>query len=123
MSNQRYKCKYAVRSKVKLLPDIKDILSKNEKRAALFRNTVFGLWLDIRSCDNDSQLMHYVLQHQVKVSEISSDAPPIKFKIGDDLLEFGRKEFCLITGFRFGEVRISKTKSHTFRDRVFPEKK
>ncbi|PWA64404.1 phospholipase-like protein [Artemisia annua] len=118
-----YKCKIAVRSTVQLLADIKEILSKNEKRERMFRKTVFGPWLDIRFCDNDSRLMHYVLQHQVKVSNISFDSPPLQFKFGDDLLEFGRKEFCLITGFRFGQVVVSENNPNAFRDRVFPEKR
>jgi hypothetical protein len=117
-----YRCKIVVRSTVKLLGEVKEILSKDKKRERLFRNTVFGPWLDIRFFDNDCPLMHFVLQHQVKVSNISSDSPPLQFKIGDDLLEFGRKEFCLITGFRFGKV-CKKKKTNAFRDRVFPEKK
>ena len=123
MPIQLYRCNIVVRSTLKLLTEIKDILSKHKKRERLFRNTVFGPWLDIRFCDNDCPLMHFVLQHQVKVSNISSDSPPLQFKIGDDLLEFGRKEFCLITGFRFGKVCKNENKANAFRDRVFPEKK
>ena len=125
MSIPLYKCKIAVRSKVKHLQDIKRILSQNEQRERLFRNTVFGPWLDIPYSDNDSQLMHFVLQHQIKVSKISSQSPPLKFKIGENSLEFGRKEFCLITGFRLGKVciRLDDDCSNAFRDRVFPKKK
>ncbi|PWA39700.1 phospholipase-like protein [Artemisia annua] len=89
----------------------------------MFRKTVFGPWLDIRFCDNDSLLMYYVLQHQVKVSNISFDSPPLQFKFGDDLLEFGRKEFCLITGFRFCQVVVSEKNPNAFRYRVFSEKR
>ena len=117
-----YKCKIAVRSTVKLLTEIKEILSKNEDRERLFRKTVFGPWLDISFWGNDSHLMHYVLQHQVKVSNIPFDSPPLQFKIGNELLEFGRKEFCLITGFRFGQVILTENRANAFRDRVFPEK-
>ena len=41
------------------------------------------------------------------------------------MLEFGRKEFCLITGFRFGQVVLSEDNENgfQFRDRVFPQKK
>ena len=125
MAIKLYKCKIAVRSPVGLLGNIKDILSKNKRREMLFRKTVFGPWLDIPFSTNDSSLMHYVLQHQVKVSNISSDSPPLQFQIGGHLLEFGRKEFCLITGFRFGQVVVREDNENRFkfRDRVFPEKK
>ncbi|PWA56703.1 phospholipase-like protein [Artemisia annua] len=49
---------------------------------------------------------------------------PIIYHIGDHYLQFGQKEFCLITGFRFGKVVTPKgRKDSPFSDRVFPEKK
>ncbi|GKA27862.1 phospholipase-like protein [Tanacetum coccineum] len=59
-----YDVKISVRSSVKLLPEIKGLLSVKRNHERLFRDTVFGLWLDIQSHDNDSHMMHYVLQHQ-----------------------------------------------------------
>ncbi|GKA43595.1 hypothetical protein Tco_0736319 [Tanacetum coccineum] len=102
-SNQLYDVKICVRSTVKLLEEIKLLLERNPTLERLFRRTVFGRWLDIPSHDNDNHLMHYVLHHQVFVSKIHSDCPPMIFHIGDHWLQFGRKEFCLITGFRFGK--------------------
>ncbi|GKD60110.1 hypothetical protein Tco_1297619, partial [Tanacetum coccineum] len=121
-SNDLYDVKICVRSSVKLLEEIKDRLERNPNRERLFRKTVFGPWLDILSHDNDNHLMHYVLQHQVYVSKIPSDCPPLIFHIGDHWLQFGRKEFCLITGFRFGTVSEKHKKSSPFCERVFPEK-
>ncbi|GJX33007.1 phospholipase-like protein [Tanacetum coccineum] len=66
-----YDVKISVRSSVKLLPEIKGLLSGKPNHERLFRDTVFGLWLDIQSHDNDSHMMHYVLQHQVKKFEKS----------------------------------------------------
>ncbi|GKC39026.1 hypothetical protein Tco_1051410 [Tanacetum coccineum] len=86
-------------SSVKLLEEIKLLLERNPNRERLFRRTVFERWLDILSHDNDNHLMHYVLLHQVHVSKIPSDCPSMIFHIGDHWLQFGRKEFCLITGF------------------------
>ncbi|GJT66883.1 hypothetical protein Tco_1018363 [Tanacetum coccineum] len=54
----------SVRSSVKLLPEIKGLLSMKPNRENLFRDTVFGPWLDIQSHENDSHIMHYVFQHQ-----------------------------------------------------------
>ncbi|PWA50646.1 phospholipase-like protein [Artemisia annua] len=77
---------------------MKGKLESKPNRESLFRSTVFGPWLDVPYTSNDSLLMHYVLQHQ--------------------------KEFCLITGFRFGNVVTPKArKDSPFTDRVFPEKK
>ncbi|GJW95259.1 hypothetical protein Tco_0174931 [Tanacetum coccineum] len=101
-SNQLYDVKIFVRSTVKLLKEIKLLLERNPTRERLFRRTVFGRWLDILSHDSDNHLMHYVLHHQVFVSKIPFDCPLMIFHIGDHWLQFRRKEFCLITGFRFG---------------------
>nr|GEU89157.1 phospholipase-like protein [Tanacetum cinerariifolium] len=48
-----------VRSSVKLLPEIKGLLSVKPNRERLYMDTVFGPWLDITSHDNDSHMMHY----------------------------------------------------------------
>ncbi|GJR63740.1 phospholipase-like protein [Tanacetum coccineum] len=121
-SNDLYDVKICVRSSVKLLEEIKDLLERNPNRERLFRRTVFGPWLDILSHDNDNHLMHYVLQHQIYVSKISSDWPSLIFYISDHWLQFGRKEFCLITGFRFGIMSEKHKKSSPFCERLFPEK-
>ncbi|GJX17419.1 hypothetical protein Tco_0218251 [Tanacetum coccineum] len=59
-----YDVKISVRSSVKLLPEIEGLLSMKPNRERLFKNTVFGPWLDIQSHENDSHMMHYVFQHQ-----------------------------------------------------------
>ncbi|GJR16483.1 hypothetical protein Tco_0799135 [Tanacetum coccineum] len=68
--NDLYDVKIIVRSSVKLLKEIKDLLKKNPTRHRLFRRTVFGPWLDILSHDNDNHLMHYVLHYQRLFPEI-----------------------------------------------------
>ncbi|GKD05000.1 phospholipase-like protein, partial [Tanacetum coccineum] len=118
-----YDVKISVRSSVKLLPEIKGLLSMKPNRENLFRDTVFGSWLDIQSHKNDSHMMHYVFQHQVSVPNLRPDCPPIIFHIGDHWLEFGRKEFCLITGFRFAHFSEKHGAMSTFFDRYFSENK
>ncbi|GJT64930.1 phospholipase-like protein [Tanacetum coccineum] len=120
--NDLYDVKIIVRSSVKLLKEIIDLLKKNPNRQRLFRRTVFGPWLDILSHDNDNHLMHYVLHHQVSVSKVTSACPPLIFNIGDHCLRFGRKEFCLMSGFRFGKVSEKYSKLSPFCQRLFPEK-
>ncbi|GJZ14367.1 phospholipase-like protein [Tanacetum coccineum] len=116
-----YDVKVVVRSALKLLPEIKRLLSSNPNRLNLFRRTVFGPWLDLPSHYNDNHLMHYVLQHQVHVSEITFECPPIIFRIGDHMLHFGRKEFCLHTGFRLGVVSLKHDNLSCFCTRIFPD--
>ncbi|GKD52802.1 phospholipase-like protein, partial [Tanacetum coccineum] len=57
----------------------------------------------------------------VHVSEITSECPPIIFRIGDHMLHFGRKEFCLLTGFRLGVVSLKHENLSCFCTRVFPD--
>nr|GEY22580.1 ulp1 protease family, C-terminal catalytic domain-containing protein [Tanacetum cinerariifolium] len=86
-----------------------------------FRSTVFGLWLDIRTQEHDNHLINYFLQHQRYVKDPSTDIPYI-FDIGQHTLEFGRREFCLVTGFYFGKGcldNLSKGR-YGFGDCVFP---
>ncbi|GKA84275.1 phospholipase-like protein [Tanacetum coccineum] len=90
---------FYVKSSVKLLPEIKLLLQTNPTCERIFRRTIFGPWLDIPSHENDTHLMHYVLQHQ-----------------------FGQKEFCIITGFRFGILSEKHKKLSPFCQCVFPEK-
>ncbi|GJT41647.1 phospholipase-like protein [Tanacetum coccineum] len=118
-----YDAKISVRSSVKLLPEFKGLLSMKPNRERLFRDTVFGPWLDIQSHENDSHMMHYVLEHQVLVSNFRSDLPPIIFHIGDHWLEFGQKQFCLITGFRFGNISEKHSTMSPFFNRHFSENK
>ncbi|GJZ38986.1 hypothetical protein Tco_0585549 [Tanacetum coccineum] len=66
MSNL-YDVKISVRSSVKLLPKIKGLLSMKPNRERLFSDTIFGPWLDIQSHKNDSHMMHYVFQHQLRI--------------------------------------------------------
>ncbi|GJR77668.1 phospholipase-like protein [Tanacetum coccineum] len=118
-----YDVKISVRSSVKLLPEIKGLLSMKPARENLFRDTVFRPWLDIQSHENDSHMMHYVFQHQVFIPNLRPDCPPIIFHIRDHWLEFGQKEFCLIPGFRFAHFSEKHGAMSTFFDRYFLENK
>ncbi|GJX36564.1 hypothetical protein Tco_0248121 [Tanacetum coccineum] len=75
-SIQLYDVKVVVRSALKLLPEIKCLLSSNLNRLNLFRRTVFGPWLDLPSHYNDNHLMHYVLQHQDCIPIVNLDPTP-----------------------------------------------
>nr|GEU47620.1 phospholipase-like protein [Tanacetum cinerariifolium] len=75
-SIQLYDVKVVVRSALKLLQEIKRLLSSNPNYLNLFRRTVFGPWLDLPSHYNDNHLMHYVLQHQDSIPIVNLDPTP-----------------------------------------------
>ncbi|GJR51066.1 hypothetical protein Tco_1401587 [Tanacetum coccineum] len=56
--------KSSIRSKLKIIPKIKERISSSKKRLNLFKNTVFGNWLDLDDTNYDNHLLNYVLHHQ-----------------------------------------------------------
>ena len=68
-------------------------------------------------------MLNYVLQHQVFVPQVSSECPDLIYRLGNHELHFGRREFCLITGFRCGNIPPEDSRQSCFTFRVFPEKK
>ncbi|GJZ53016.1 phospholipase-like protein [Tanacetum coccineum] len=67
--------------------------------------------------------LYYMLRRQHKVDDQHHDMPLIYYMEGHKL-HFGRREFSLITGFRFGTVSFDLHSSGElkFRNRVFPNK-
>lgn len=125
-----FDAKITVRSRLEYLTNIRSSL--NDNRSKLFRTTVFGQWLDIPPFNPDNHLYDYFYQNAVRVPIVSDTCPPLSFKIGDNVLDFGRHEFCLVTGFRLGQVAKEETDVgrivrgipySPFFDRLFPEKK
>lgn len=116
--------KVTFRSRLDYITIIRGLLNTN--RAILFRATVFGPWLDIPPFSADTHLLNYFYQNQVSVDE-SEDCPSLTFKIGDNVLEFGREQFCMITGFVFGHVpsehflNVHGLPHSPFYDRLFPQ--
>ncbi|GJZ22457.1 hypothetical protein Tco_0559496 [Tanacetum coccineum] len=97
--------KITIRSSLSFLTDVKKKLDQpgNEKRKTLFWATKFGIWLDLPAFANDNHLLNYIFHHQV-YAEPSVECPPISYRICCNTFEFGRQEFCLITGFLFGKL-------------------
>ena len=113
--------KVHIRSKLNYFQLIKDRLS--DDRRTLFRSTCFGPWLDLTYLENEESLIHYMLQKQIKSDDKHYDLPLI-YLVNGHHLHFGRRQFHLITGFKFGlpSFRKFRTGDIIFRDRVFPEK-
>ncbi|GJY72133.1 phospholipase-like protein [Tanacetum coccineum] len=116
-----YVSKVIIRSKLNYFWLIEQKL--DVKRCILFRSTCFGPSLDLMLFDHEPLLIDYMLRRQHKVDDQHHDMPLIYYMEGHSL-HFGRREFSLITGFRFGTVNFDLHPSSDlkFRNRVFPNK-
>ena len=87
----------------------------------MFKSSVFGPWLDIRTEDHHNHVLNFLLWHQRNVTDSTYDTPFI-FDFGQHTIQMGRKDFCLITGFRFGDISLAHLKNvkSAFMKRVFP---
>nr|GEV32606.1 phospholipase-like protein [Tanacetum cinerariifolium] len=73
---------------------------KCANRERLFRDTVFGPWLDIQSRENDIHMMHYVLQHQRQeylVKMLDEDAVQLCLLIASELVFIGKEKRNFLT--------------------------
>ncbi|GKC10220.1 phospholipase-like protein [Tanacetum coccineum] len=118
-----YDAKVGAITRLYLLKTIGSKLAFKPERYKKFRSTVFDPWLDIRTQEHDNHLINYLLQHQRNVKDPSTDILFI-FDIGPNTIEFGRREFCLVTGFLFGDCSLDHLKgvNSCFHERLFPEK-
>ena len=116
-----YDARLVVKSKLHYFVFMKDRL--DQPRRIMFNDTCFGPWLDLTYVDNEEGLVHYMLQKQFYQTNESYDLPLVYHLNGHSLV-FGRHEFCLLTGFRFGMVSFRKWRYGPipFVDRVFPHK-
>ncbi|GJW90737.1 hypothetical protein Tco_0168290 [Tanacetum coccineum] len=107
--------------KLRLFQLFKDRL--NEDRHTLFKTTCFEPWLDIIYVENDDGMIYYVLQKQCCSDDDNFDLPLI-YHVNCHSLHFGRREFCLLTGFEFGSISFREYMNGDipFRNWLFPEK-
>lgn len=73
--------------------------------------------------EHETHIIDYMLRKQHKVEDSHYDMPLIYY-IEGHALHFGRPEFCLMTGLRFGAVSFGLFSSGclNFCNRVFPDK-
>ena len=107
--------------------EIRDLIL-NTPKEKLFRDTCFGWMLDIPKMQESGVLVHYFICHQVPCEEGDTDLVPLRYRVrdldrvGEVEIQFGREEFCLVTGLRFG-IDFSQSYEdgpNFFRRRVFP---
>ncbi|GJT88220.1 putative reverse transcriptase domain-containing protein [Tanacetum coccineum] len=119
-----YDCKVTIRSRPSTISFIKERLSKSNKRLKLFKDNVFGKYLDLDVEDNDSHLLNYVLHHQRPQLSKSIDSYLV-FDIAGHTLLFERSEFCLVTDFACRKLVFPEYMDDNippFLRRVFPDK-
>ena len=102
---QVYDAKVSTRTKLHYIKTIRQRLSTNPDRLKLFKSTVFGHWLQIKTQEHDNHLLHYLLQHQRSVENPNINTP-IYFDIWGNSLEFRREDMCLVLGFRCGAFSL-----------------
>ncbi|KAJ0788637.1 putative papain-like cysteine peptidase superfamily [Helianthus annuus] len=83
------------------------------------RQTVFGHYLDLESVICESPLLLCVARHQIPCDNPSNG---ISYVFGNDFIHFTPIQFCLITGFRFGQITntIFNGSPSSFSSRIFP---
>nr|GEV30909.1 phospholipase-like, aminotransferase-like mobile domain protein [Tanacetum cinerariifolium] len=72
--------------------------------------------------ENNDGMIYYVLQKQRFSDDDSFDLPLI-YNVNGHSLHFGRREFCLVTAFKFGLLSFCEYRNGDipFRNRLFPE--
>ncbi|KAL7594372.1 hypothetical protein Lser_V15G27863 [Lactuca serriola] len=106
----------------------------DDARRAIFRDTVFGYFIDVPRLQGDALLFHKMFLHQIRPDPVLSPdgIKRLYFRVGNTKMVYGPEEFCLIIGFNFGEYPknigrkgseklISSKKRCLLRERLFPD--
>lgn len=110
----------AFKSRLTTIKDIRTVLSFDNGKQVAFRRTPFGPWLDLSMTGHDPLLVNMFLQREVYVTNAEPDE--LYFDVYGHSLCFGRREFCIITGLRFGPTSsLPCLPTQSFVSRVFPE--
>ncbi|KAM0051974.1 hypothetical protein Hdeb2414_s0007g00242871 [Helianthus debilis subsp. tardiflorus] len=108
--------KIKVRQKWNIVKTLNDRMTASiESR---IRQTCFGPYLDIKCVMCDSLLLLGVAQLQVH-----TPTPKLRiiYRLGQEILMFTPKQFCLITGLRFGSTNWTLSEHpNSFKYRFFP---
>nr|KAJ0216994.1 hypothetical protein LSAT_V11C300113920 [Lactuca sativa] len=103
-------------------------------RRAIFRDTIFGYFMDVPRLQGDTLLFHKMFLHQIRPDPVLSPdgIKRLYFRVGNTKMVYGPEEFCLITGFNFGEYPknigkkaseklLTSKKRCLLRERLFPD--
>ncbi|KAE8675809.1 putative protein phosphatase-2c [Hibiscus syriacus] len=120
-----FSAQLTLRNKVSMATTIAKKLSPAQRQ--LFEETCFGPWLRVQHPGGDANLTHLWLQTMTSnlPDSIQRGEEEIWFHFPPAYTCFGRKEFCLITGLRFGHDDVGRYTRHIARpswlSRVFPD--
>ncbi|KAE8685736.1 hypothetical protein F3Y22_tig00111095pilonHSYRG00972 [Hibiscus syriacus] len=120
-----YSAQLTLRNKVSLAKTIASKLSPAQRK--MFEDTCFGPWLKVQYPGGDAMLTHMFLQTMTRdlPDTIQRRDEEIWFDFPLAYTCFGREEFFLITGLRFGHDDVGRYTRHITRpswlSRVFPE--
>ncbi|PWA38254.1 phospholipase-like protein [Artemisia annua] len=119
--DNEYDSKVIIISKLKYFSLVKEKLNKHRRN--MFKTTCFGKWLDLNFFDHEPHMIDYILKKQGHVDAHHYDMPFI-YHVDGRSLHFGRQEFSIITGFRFGtaSIRLHHYGEVKLRLGVFPHK-
>ena len=101
-----------LKNNVRVFNNIKEKLTNTQIK--LFKATCFGPWLQVQLPNGDPLVCHLVLQ------ALTNDVPEGMARHDEDMwfhfpqtyTRFGREEFCLVTGLRFGRLNTSSYIRH-----------
>nr|GEX70379.1 phospholipase-like protein [Tanacetum cinerariifolium] len=110
-------------SKLTLIKTIRSLI-RGTIREELFRQTCFGWFLDMDDWTENCILLHFMLGQQLELTDNENEIIPLYYHIVDNFyIRFGREEFCLVSGLKFGVENFTdynKAKDPIpFRRRVF----
>ncbi|KAF3445278.1 hypothetical protein FNV43_RR14973 [Rhamnella rubrinervis] len=84
-------------SSLKVIENIKKKLNENQMK--LFRESCFGHFLEMHDIHFSGGIVHHLLMRQLKTQKTEE----MWFGFDGKYARFGKTEFCLIAGLRFGE--------------------
>ncbi|KAD4179138.1 hypothetical protein E3N88_27729 [Mikania micrantha] len=93
------------------------------ERIDIWNDQCFAPRLNLKSTQPDGQLIHAMLLHQVPVT-FDPEFDGIAYLVGGpdkEVLRFGPREFCIITGFKFGDNSTKSKGVDLFFNRVLDE--
>ncbi|KAJ9545557.1 LOW QUALITY PROTEIN: hypothetical protein OSB04_025264 [Centaurea solstitialis] len=94
----RYEASYVtLRSQMRLLSEVKKNWKTNQLRYNCFDQPF--LVLDIKETYGDSLLIDTIIKHQISSPP---NADQLLYLVDNNFLSFKKSDFCLITGFKFG---------------------
>nr|XP_043628183.1 uncharacterized protein LOC122599696 isoform X2 [Erigeron canadensis] len=122
-SKEYFSATVTLKNNVRVFKNIKEKLTPGQRK--LFETTCFGPWLQVQHPNGDPLLCHLILQSMI------DDVPPeglawhpsdMWFHFPPAYTRFGREEFCLVTGLRFGRHDTFSSYTKHITKALWPEK-